>query len=121
MEHIELAKKADLAIIAPATANVCAKLAHGLADDMLTTTLLACQCPRIIAPAMNTRMYENPITQDLSLIHIYRSEADRLECHRQRYVDGCDRRAIRQKIRVFQVVDVYKRQEPNLGVFAPMM
>ena len=64
VEHIELAKKADLAIIAPATANVCAKLAHGLADDMLTTTLLACQCPRIIAPAMNTRMYENPITQD---------------------------------------------------------
>lgn len=53
VEHIELAKKADLAIIAPATANVCAKLAHGLADDMLTTTLLACQCPRIIAPAMN--------------------------------------------------------------------
>ena len=64
VEHVELAKKADLAIIAPATANVCAKLAHGLADDMLTTTLLACQCPRIIAPAMNTRMYENPITQD---------------------------------------------------------
>lgn len=71
-EHIELAKKADLAIIAPATANVCAKLAHGLADDMLTTTLLACQCPRIIAPAMNTRMYENPITQDnLRLLEHY--------------------------------------------------
>lgn len=72
VEHIELAKKADLAIIAPATANVCAKLAHGLADDMLTTTLLACQCPRIIAPAMNTRMYENPITQDnLRLLEHY--------------------------------------------------
>lgn len=72
VEHVELAKKADLAIIAPATANVCAKLAHGLADDMLTTTLLACQCPRIIAPAMNTRMYENPITQDnLRLLEHY--------------------------------------------------
>ena len=72
VEHVELAKKADLAIIAPATANVCAKLAHGLADDMLTTTLLACQCPRIIAPAMNTRMYENPITQDnLCLLEHY--------------------------------------------------
>ena len=72
VEHIELAKKADLAIIAPATANVCAKLAHGLADDMLTTTLLACQCPRIIAPGLNTRMYENPITQDnLRLLEHY--------------------------------------------------
>ena len=64
VEHIELAKKADLAIIAPATANVCAKLAHGLADDMLTTTVLACTCKKIISPAMNTRMFENPITQD---------------------------------------------------------
>ena len=64
VEHVALAKRADLAIIAPATANIMAKLAHGLADDMLTTTLLACQCPRLIAPAMNTRMYENPVTQD---------------------------------------------------------
>lgn len=64
VEHVELAKRADLAIVAPATANVTAKLAHGLADDMLTTTLLACQCPKLIAPAMNTRMYENPVTQD---------------------------------------------------------
>ena len=64
VEHVSLAKRADLAIIAPATANVMAKLAHGLADDMLTTTLLACRCPKLIAPAMNTRMYENPITQD---------------------------------------------------------
>ena len=62
VEHISLAKKADLAVIAPATANVAAKLAHGIADDMLTTTLLACTCPRLIAPAMNTRMYENPVT-----------------------------------------------------------
>ena len=64
VEHVELAKKADLVLVAPATANVCAKLAHGLADDMLTTTILACQCPKLIAPAMNTRMYENPVTQD---------------------------------------------------------
>lgn len=64
VEHVALAKRADLAIVAPATANIMAKLAHGLADDMLTTTLLACRCPRLIAPAMNTRMYENPITQD---------------------------------------------------------
>lgn len=64
VEHVELAKRADLAVVAPATANVMAKLAHGLADDMLTTTLLACQCPKLIAPAMNTRMYENPVTQD---------------------------------------------------------
>ena len=64
VEHVALAKRADLAIVAPATANVMAKLAHGLADDMLTTTLLACQCPKLIAPAMNTRMYENPVTQD---------------------------------------------------------
>ncbi len=64
VEHVELAKRADLVLIAPATANIMAKLAHGLADDMLTTTVLACQCPKLIAPAMNTRMYENPVTQD---------------------------------------------------------
>ena len=64
VEHIALAKKADAVIIAPATANVIAKLAHGIADDMLTTTVLACRCPKIAAPAMNTAMYENPVTQD---------------------------------------------------------
>ena len=64
VEHVELAKKADLVLVAPASANIMAKLAHGLADDMLTTTILACQCPKLIAPAMNTRMYENPVTQD---------------------------------------------------------
>ncbi len=64
VEHISLAERTDLVIIAPATANVCAKLAHGLADDMLTTTALACRCPKLIAPAMNTNMYENPVTQD---------------------------------------------------------
>ena len=64
VEHISLAERTDLVIIAPATANVCAKLAHGLADDMLTTTVLACTCPKLISPAMNTNMYENPITQD---------------------------------------------------------
>ena len=64
VEHISLAQRTDLLIIAPATANVCAKLAHGLADDMLTTTALACRCPKLIAPSMNTNMYENPVTQD---------------------------------------------------------
>lgn len=62
--HISLSGKADALIIAPATANVIAKLAHGLADDMLTSCVLAAECPKIIAPAMNTRMYENPVTQD---------------------------------------------------------
>ena len=64
VEHIALADQADLVLVAPATANVLAKLAHGLADDMLTTTILACNCPKIAAPAMNTKMYENPVTQD---------------------------------------------------------
>ena len=64
VEHISLAQRTDLVLIAPATANVCAKLAHGLADDMLTTTVLACKCPKLIAPAMNTNMFENPVTQD---------------------------------------------------------
>lgn len=64
VEHIALADRTDLVIIAPATANVCAKLAHGLADDMLTTTVLACTCPKLAAPAMNTKMFENPVTQD---------------------------------------------------------
>ncbi len=72
VEHISLARRTDLVIIAPATANVCAKLAHGLADDMLTTTVLACRCPKLIAPAMNTNMYENPVTQDnLALLEKY--------------------------------------------------
>ena len=64
VEHVALAKQADVCLIAPATANVIAKLAHGIADDMLTTTVLACRCPKIVAPAMNTAMFENPITQD---------------------------------------------------------
>ena len=64
VEHVALAKKAQVFVIAPASANVIAKAAHGIADDMLTTTLLACQCPKIISPAMNTRMYQNPIVQD---------------------------------------------------------
>ena len=64
VEHVALAKLADVFLVAPASANVIAKAAHGIADDMLTTTLLACQCPKIFAPAMNTRMYENPIVQD---------------------------------------------------------
>lgn len=64
IEHVALAKLADAFIIAPASADIIAKAAHGLADDMLSTTLLACQCPKMIAPAMNTRMYQNPIVQD---------------------------------------------------------
>ncbi len=64
VEHIALADAADLVLLAPATANVLAKCANGLADDMLTTTVLACTCPKIAVPAMNTRMYENPVTQD---------------------------------------------------------
>lgn len=72
VEHIALAERTDLVIVAPATANVCAKFAHGLADDMLTTTVLACRCPKLIAPAMNTNMFENPVTQDnLKLLEHY--------------------------------------------------
>ncbi len=63
VEHVALAKRADVLIVAPATANVIAKMAYGLADDMLTTTVLACECKKIAAPAMNTRMYQNPIVQ----------------------------------------------------------
>ncbi len=62
--HISLSGKADVLMVAPASADVAAKLAHGIADDMLTSTALACTCPKIIAPAMNTRMYENPVTAD---------------------------------------------------------
>lgn len=64
VKHISLAKAADLILIAPATANVIAKIANGLADDMLTTTVLAARCKKLVAPAMNTAMLENPITQD---------------------------------------------------------
>ncbi|MBD5490867.1 MAG: bifunctional phosphopantothenoylcysteine decarboxylase/phosphopantothenate--cysteine ligase CoaBC [Lachnospiraceae bacterium] len=64
VEHVSLAKQTDVVLVAPASANVIAKAAHGIADDMLTTTLLACTCPKIIAPAMNTRMYQNPVVQD---------------------------------------------------------
>ncbi len=72
VEHISLAERTDLVMIAPATANVCAKLAYGLADDMLTTTVLACRCPKLIAPAMNTNMFENPVTQNnLQLLRQY--------------------------------------------------
>ncbi|WP_455056079.1 bifunctional phosphopantothenoylcysteine decarboxylase/phosphopantothenate--cysteine ligase CoaBC [Merdimonas faecis] len=72
VEHVSLAKKADVIMVAPATANIIAKLAHGLADDMLTTTILASHAPKLIAPAMNTGMYENPVTQDnLALLKKY--------------------------------------------------
>ena len=64
VEHVALAKRADVVLIAPASANVIGKLANGIADDMLTTTVMACPCKKIISPAMNTNMYENPIVQD---------------------------------------------------------
>ena len=64
VEHVSLAKQADVVMIAPASANVIGKIAHGIADDMLTTTVMACRCRKLIAPAMNTNMYENPIVQD---------------------------------------------------------
>ena len=64
VEHVSLAKQADVFLVAPASANVIAKAAHGIADDMLTTTLLACTCPKIFAPAMNTGMYQNAVVQD---------------------------------------------------------
>ena len=75
VEHVALAKQTDVFLVAPASANVIAKAAHGLADDMLTTTLLACQCPKIVAPAMNTRMYQNPVVQDnMKLLQSYGME-----------------------------------------------
>lgn len=78
VEHVSLAKKADVFMVAPATANVMAKMAHGLADDMLTTTFLAAKCPKIVAPAMNTAMYENPVTQDnIALLEKYGIEVIR--------------------------------------------
>ena len=64
VEHVALAKKADLVVLAPASANVIGKIAHGIADDMLTTTVMACPCTKLIAPAMNHNMFHNPIVQD---------------------------------------------------------
>lgn len=64
IEHVSLAKKADVVLVAPASANVIGKLANGIADDMLTTTVMACNCKKLISPAMNTQMFENPIVQD---------------------------------------------------------
>jgi phosphopantothenoylcysteine decarboxylase/phosphopantothenate--cysteine ligase len=64
VEHVALAKRADIVLVAPASANVIGKMANGIADDMLTTTILACKCPKLVSPAMNTNMYENPIVQD---------------------------------------------------------
>lgn len=71
VEHVSLAKRTDLVLVAPASANVIGKMANGIADDMLTTTVMACSCKKIVAPAMNTHMYENPVVQDniKKLIH----------------------------------------------------
>ena len=72
VEHVSIAKKADVVMIAPASANVIGKLAHGIADDMLTTTIMACKCKKFISPAMNTNMFENPVVQDnLKLLEHY--------------------------------------------------
>ncbi len=72
VEHVALAKQADVVMIAPASANVIGKLAHGIADDMLTTTVMACKCRKFLAPAMNTNMFENPIVQDnLAILEHY--------------------------------------------------
>ncbi len=86
INHISLADKADLVVIAPATANVIAKFAHGLADDMLSTVVLACDTPKILCPAMNTKMYENQVTQDnINILKKYawdilEGESGRLAC-----------------------------------------
>ena len=72
VEHVSIAKQADVVMIAPASANVIGKLAHGIADDMLTTTIMACKCKKIVSPSMNTNMYENPIVQDnLAILQHY--------------------------------------------------
>ena len=95
VEHVSLAKKADVIMVAPATANVIAKLAHGLADDMLTTTILASHAPKLVAPAMNTGMYENPVTQDnLALLKKYGMEviepaAGHLACGDEHILRSC--------------------------------
>lgn len=86
VEHISLAKKADVFMIAPASANIIGKIANGIADDMLTTTIMAAKCKKLIAPAMNTNMFENPIVQNniSKLIHygyeIIAPESGRLAC-----------------------------------------
>ena len=78
VEHVSVAASADVFLVAPATANVIAKLSHGIADDMLTTTYLACSCKKLISPAMNTRMYQNPVTQDnIKLLEHYGAEVIR--------------------------------------------
>lgn len=64
VEHVALAKRADIFMVAPASANIIGKIAGGIADDMLSTTIMAAKCPKLIAPAMNTNMLENPIVQD---------------------------------------------------------
>lgn len=75
VEHVSLAKETDVVLVAPASANVIGKLAHGIADDMLTTTVMACECHKIIAPAMNTHMYHNPVVQDnLKILERYGME-----------------------------------------------
>ena len=79
VEHVSIAKKADVVMIAPASANVIGKLAHGIADDMLTTTIMACKCKKFISPAMNTNMFENPVVQDnLKILEHYGYEGKKI-------------------------------------------
>ena len=83
IEHVAVADRADLVLVAPASANVIAKMANGIADDMLTTTVLACRCPKLVAPAMNTGMYENPATQaNLARLREYGAEVIDPACGR---------------------------------------
>ena len=92
VEHVALAKKADIVLVAPASANVIGKIANGIADDMLTTTVMACPCKKLIAPAMNTRMFENPILQDNLEkcrhygMDIIMPDSGRLACGRKRSI-----------------------------------
>ncbi|MCR5793168.1 MAG: bifunctional phosphopantothenoylcysteine decarboxylase/phosphopantothenate--cysteine ligase CoaBC [Lachnospiraceae bacterium] len=81
VEHVSLAKSADLFMVAPASANVIGKMAHGIADDMLTTTILACECKKLVAPAMNTHMFHNPIVQDnMDILRKYGMEIITPDC-----------------------------------------
>ena len=81
VEHVSLAKLADVVMIAPASANVIGKVANGIADDMLTTTVMACRCKKIVVPAMNTNMFVNPIVQDnLDKLRHFGYEIGRASC-----------------------------------------
>lgn len=116
IEHIELSKKADMVLIAPATANLINKIASGIADDMLTTLILAVQCPILIAPAMNNRMYQNPITQN---------NIEKLKAYGMVFIEpesgdlACDEQAIGRLANIRRIMDniesVLEKDKPLLG------